>query len=64
MNHGNLHASVVGGKIMRPQHYTKNHRYVRDAASERKSLPQEELVIRYQVFSPENIHMNNYADAL
>ena len=48
-----------GEKLSKPQPCTKNYRPRRNAKSRRNSLTQEEqiqLVIQYQMVSPENIY--------
>ena len=55
----NRHANVDRGNPMRPQPYTRNYR---DAESGRNHPPQgraHQLVIQYQMVSPENIHQGN-----
>jgi hypothetical protein len=42
--------------------HTKNYRQLRNAESRRNRLPQgkeQQLVIQYQVVSPENMYINN-----
>jgi hypothetical protein len=52
------HTNVDGEKFMRFQLYTKNYRQIQSAESGRNSLSQgrvHQLVIQYQMVSPENI---------
>lgn len=53
--------NVKGGRLTSPPFYTKNYRQI-NAGSSRDSFPQRrahQLVVQYQMASPENIHTSS-----
>ena len=58
----NTYAKVDKEEPKRPQPYTQNYSQLRNVESRRHSIPQgkvSQLVIQYQMASPENIYPSN-----